>query len=270
MISKISTEIIYQKDGARETIESNVAALMGSMKESGLLTPILVKKVNRYHGGILRDCYEIIAGNHRYKAAVNLGWLDIACQVVDVDDLHAELAEIDENLIRANLTPAQEASAIARRKAIYEELHPETKAGAAQAIGMNKTLGNNVADNLSATFTAATSQATGKDERTIRRAARRGEKLGDDLKEIEGTSLDKGVEIDALAKMDEQERRELIERAKAGEFVSARKEKIELQPYREETTQSRENIQYEALVSAWNDADDKPRKWFLAYIGARQ
>jgi hypothetical protein len=35
----------------------------------------------------------------------------------------------DENLIRCNLTPAQEASAIARRKAIYEQLHPETLRG---------------------------------------------------------------------------------------------------------------------------------------------
>jgi ParB family chromosome partitioning protein len=41
----------------------------------------------------------------------------------------AELAEIDENLVRSQLTPAQEASAIFRRKAIYEELHLETKRG---------------------------------------------------------------------------------------------------------------------------------------------
>ena len=43
----------------------------------------------------------------------------------------AELAEVGENLFRSQLTPAQEASAIFRRKAIYEEFHPETKAGAA-------------------------------------------------------------------------------------------------------------------------------------------
>jgi len=36
----------------------------------------------------------------------------------------AELAEIDENQIRSPLTPAQSASAIFRRKAIYQELHP--------------------------------------------------------------------------------------------------------------------------------------------------
>ena len=43
----------------------------------------------------------------------------------------AELAEVGENLFRSQLTAAQEASAIFWRKAIYEELHRETKAGAA-------------------------------------------------------------------------------------------------------------------------------------------
>ncbi|WP_374545277.1 hypothetical protein [Rhodoblastus sp.] len=47
-----------------------------------------------------------------------------------------------------------------------------------------------------ARFTAATSEATGKSERNIQRAAARGEALGSDLKQIEGTSLDKsGVRL---------------------------------------------------------------------------
>ena len=98
----------------------------------------------------------------------------------------AELAEIDENLCRSNLSPAQEAQAIARRKAIYEELHPETKHG-----GDRKS---DQVDNLatrSDRFTAATSDATGKSERDIRRAAARGEALGDDLNAIAGTSVDR-------------------------------------------------------------------------------
>ena len=49
-------------------------------------------------------------------------------------------------------------------------------------------------------FTAATADATGKAERTVRLAAARGEALGDDLGAVTGTSLDKGVELDALAK----------------------------------------------------------------------
>jgi hypothetical protein len=70
----------------------------------------------------------------------------------------AELAEVDENLVRSPL--AQEASAIFRRKAIYEELHPETKA---EAFKGNRHTGNLAADNLS--FATATADATGKDER---------------------------------------------------------------------------------------------------------
>jgi hypothetical protein len=45
--------------------------------------------------------------------------------------------------------------------------------------------------------------------------------LGDDLNNIVGTSLDKGVELDALVKMAPSARREIIRRAKAGEKVSA-------------------------------------------------
>ncbi|WP_158255369.1 hypothetical protein [Rhodoblastus acidophilus] len=48
-------------------------------------------------------------------------------------------------------------------------------------------------------FASATSEATGKDKRTVERAAARGEALGDDLKAVEGTSLDKG-ELEALEK----------------------------------------------------------------------
>ena len=49
-------------------------------------------------------------------------------------------------------------------------------------------------------FASSTADATGKDKRSIERAAARGEVLGDDLAAVTGTSLDKGVELDALAK----------------------------------------------------------------------
>jgi len=61
---------------------------------------------------------------------------------------------------------------------------------------MNKAIGRDVTDKLSATVASATADATGKDERSVRRAAARGQALGD----VTGTSLDKGVELDALAK----------------------------------------------------------------------
>jgi hypothetical protein len=45
--------------------------------------------------------------------------------------------------------------------------------------------------------------------------AARGEALGDDLGGVTGTSLDKGVDLDALAKLPKDERKGLIDRAKA-------------------------------------------------------
>lgn len=62
-------------------------------------------------------------------------------------------------------TPAQEASAIFRRKAIYEELHPETKHG-----GNSGGPSGQFVHTAKADFASATADATGKDERTIRRA----------------------------------------------------------------------------------------------------
>jgi hypothetical protein len=109
---------------------------------------------------------------------------------------------------RANLTSAQEASAVFRRKAIYETIHPETKHG-----GDRKS--DQVA-NSATRFTQATSDATGKAERTIRQAAARGEAIGEAaLAAIAGTSLDKGVELDALAKMPADDRRAIIDRFRA-------------------------------------------------------
>jgi hypothetical protein len=46
----------------------------------------------------------------------------------------------------------------------------------------------------------------GSDRRTIERAAARGEELGHDLDAVAGTSLDEGVELDALAKPLKEER----------------------------------------------------------------
>jgi hypothetical protein len=82
----------------------------------------------------------------------------------------------------------QSASSGSRRKAIFEEIHPETKAVAFKGNRHTGSLANE-----NSAFTSATSEATGKSRRSVETAAARGKALGDDLKDIEGTSLDKGV-----------------------------------------------------------------------------
>ena len=112
-----------------------------------------------------------------------------------------ELAEIDENLIRCNLTPAQEAQAIARRKVIYEAIHGKAHGG--------DRVSDDWKQNEKTSFCSDTAASSGKSTRAIEIAAARGKALGDDLNDIAGTSLDKGVELDALAKMEREERNEI-------------------------------------------------------------
>lgn len=107
----------------------------------------------------------------------------------------SSLSSLSQKRRRARFgkSASQEASAIFRRKAIYEELHPETKHGGNAGGPCGQFVHTAKAD-----FASATADATGKDERTVRRAVARGEALGDDLGAVTGTSLDKGVELDAL------------------------------------------------------------------------
>jgi len=129
--------------------------------------------------------------------------------------------EIDENLARAELSPAEEALHIRRRQEVWEEINGPAKAVGARAA--NAAMGKGDAtEKSSVAFTKETAKTSGKDERTIRQAARRGKELGPDLSKIAGTSLDKGVEMDALIKLPEPKRASLIERAASGEQVSAR------------------------------------------------
>lgn len=75
--------------------------------------------------------------------------------------------DANENLCRAELSPAERAKQTARRKAIYLELHPETGHGKSSP---------NKDDNLSS-FAGATAEATGRDKRSVQRDAERGEKV---------------------------------------------------------------------------------------------
>jgi len=228
-----------------------------------LLSPIVVRRTSR------PDIMHLVAGGHRLEALKRLGRQEIECRVVSDGDLQAELMEIDENLCRAELTPAQEAVAIARRKEIYLALHPETAAGKSQAAAMNAKLGRgqDVTDKMSLTFSKATAAAAGKTPRSIERSAARGEAINaENLDKLVGTSLDKGAELDALAKMPVSARQELIDRAAQGELVSARpgrssndKHARPIHVGGEAAGADDEDAQFSKLEAAWNAASDAVR-----------
>ncbi|WP_430349986.1 ParB N-terminal domain-containing protein [Thermoanaerobacterium thermosaccharolyticum] len=79
------------------------------MKEIKLLQPIIITENN-----------ELVSGLHRLETAKMLGWSEIECITISCNDIDRELAEIDKNLIRAELTVLERAEHLKRRKELYE------------------------------------------------------------------------------------------------------------------------------------------------------
>lgn len=213
----------------RPLITADVDKLASSIREVGLIQPITVKARAVMSGGLSTQGFQIVAGHHRVAACRSLGWTEIDAIVIDAaGHLEAELVEIDENLCRSELSASQRSHYTKRRKQIWEALHPVQKEERQRVADLPEQAGQ-VAPPVAKhgrqqekAFAASTAAITGEDKRTINRHIARAEALGDDLPRVQGTSLDKGVELDALAKLPQPERVALIERAEAGECVSAR------------------------------------------------
>ncbi len=75
--------------------------LASSIKEHGVIQPIIVRKVG--------DKYEIIAGERRYRASQLAGKQTIPALIRDIDDKEAAKIALLENLQRKDLTPIEEA-----------------------------------------------------------------------------------------------------------------------------------------------------------------
>lgn len=175
---------IHIRPDARTLDQATVTGLVESIANVGLINAIRVRAVD--------DQWELIAGGHRLEAHKRLGLAEIEAIVVDDDDLRAELAMIDENLCRAELSPVDRAKQTARRKAIYEELHPEAAHGKSSPSK----------DENFSSFASATASVTGQTERTVQLHAERGKKIADDvLAFIQGTELDTGVFLDQLKRL---------------------------------------------------------------------
>jgi ParB/RepB/Spo0J family partition protein len=94
------TGISVQPRRLRALQPDKADSLAESMAAQGLLQPIIVRR--RAHG------YLLVAGRHRLEAAKKLKWPTIDCIVKDgMDADAAELAEIDENLVRAELSSGE-------------------------------------------------------------------------------------------------------------------------------------------------------------------
>jgi len=100
------------------------------------------------------DGFELVAGAHRIAAGRLIGLVDIAANVVDLDDIDARLAEIDENLIHSDLSVLERGEHLVERKRLYLLKHPDTAAGVAGGKARQRSATETVSVAAFATETA--------------------------------------------------------------------------------------------------------------------
>ena len=88
----------------KEFSEEKIQELAQSIKENGLIQPIIVRK-----SPVLG--YEILAGERRYRASIVAGISEVPVIVKQLSDQDMMLHSIIENLQRENLNPIEEAKA---------------------------------------------------------------------------------------------------------------------------------------------------------------
>ena len=84
--------------------EASLEDLTNSIKERGMIQPIIVRKSNQD-----KSRFEIIAGERRWLAAQRVGLHDVPVVITEADDLKSLEFAIVENVQRHDLNPLEEA-----------------------------------------------------------------------------------------------------------------------------------------------------------------
>ena len=104
------SDIIPNKYQPRNNFdEENLLDLTNSIKERGIIQPIIVRRSNTDNSK-----YEIIAGERRWLAARKAGMHDIPAVITEADDLKSLEFAIVENVQRHDLNPLEEAQGYKR------------------------------------------------------------------------------------------------------------------------------------------------------------
>jgi ParB-like chromosome segregation protein Spo0J len=206
-MTTVAVERIKVNAGRRPINEKKLRVLIDSIKEIGLLNPITITPT-----------YELIAGYHRLEAFRQLG-LEIPVIFLDFTGLKAELAEIDENLIRNELTELEMAECLKRRKVIYEGIHPQTKKG-----GDHTTEAGKQKADPALSYVKDTALQTGKSETSIKQSVKIATDLAKPVKEkIRDTPIaDNKEELKALASVPKQQQAKIVEKVLSGEAGTVR------------------------------------------------
>lgn len=243
-IQKVYVDGIKVGNRLREADRAKVAALADSMAKIGLQQPISVWTEPDEHN---LGAVHLVAGLHRLRAAEMLGWEQIDTIEVDLNEIDRRRWEIAENLHRSELTVLQRDEHVAEWIRLTEEsetmkpvqLAPVSKGGRGNKGG------------ISAAARELNIEATDA-KRAVKVAS-----LSDEAKEVaREVHLDDNRSALLEAAKEPRERQ-----SQALRDIAARKEASA-----RTDVPRRNDLAYEALVTAWDNAPDDVRWSFLSAI----
>jgi ParB family chromosome partitioning protein len=113
--------------------------LVGSIRDKGVLEPILVRPRPEEGSGLLEGggaLYRIISGERRFRAAQEAGLYEVPAIEMDVSEEEALEIALIENLQRKDLTPFEEAEGYRSLAERHQYTHDEI----ADAVGKSRTV----------------------------------------------------------------------------------------------------------------------------------
>jgi len=126
--SMLPLEFIEPNAEQPRTQLGNIEELAASVREKGVLEPILVRLIGP-------NRYQIISGERRYRAATLAGLDEIPAIELDVDDREQLEIALIENIQRKDLTPFEEAEGFALLQQKFGYTHEKIS----QVIGKSRT-----------------------------------------------------------------------------------------------------------------------------------
>lgn len=116
--------------------EAELAALSASVKNHGVLQPLVVRQVG--------DAYQLIAGERRLRAAELAGLASVPVRIVDFNDQQVLEAALVENIQRADLNPIEKAQGFKEYLSRFEMNHDQL----AERLGLARTTITNLVNLL--------------------------------------------------------------------------------------------------------------------------
>ena len=200
-IRQLPVEHITVGPRLRALDAAKVEELAESIQIQGLLQPVVVA------GAPPR----LVAGAHRLAAIQALGWTTVPAVMLPDDDLLAQLAEVDENVVRHDLSALEKGEHLLLRDEVLAALDLRARVGAQPANRNAARLGENEHDTVSCSSTARLEDNAGlagrigvsaRQVQRLRQIARRLPKDVRDLLRSTGVANATGV-LEQLARVDD-------------------------------------------------------------------